>query len=126
MRFLLDTHLILWAADRPQRLEPAMELVRQGERLLSAASAWELAVKQGRGRLDLGMSVSEFFRRSLFELAARAVDISASHAAAVEHLPHLHRDPFDRLLVVQAAQLGATLLTADRALAAYGPVVRVV
>ena len=126
MRFLLDTHLILWAADRPERLGPVLALASDGERLLSAASAWELGIKQGRGKIDLGMSVAEFFRQSLVELRARAVDVTPDHAAEVEHLPDVHRDPFDRLLVVQARQLGATLLTADRTLAAYGPVVQIV
>lgn len=126
MKYLLDTHLILWGANQPERLGPALALATGGERLISAASAWELGIKQGRGKIDLGMSVSEFFRRSLIELRARAVDVTSEHAAAVEHLPHVHRDPFDRLLVVQARQIGATLLTADRTLAAYGPVVHVV
>ena len=109
MRYLLDTHLVLWAADRPDKLGPALELASGGERLLSAASAWELAIKQARGKLHLGMPVSDFFRRSLAELRAQVVDITASHAAAVEHLPDVHRDPFDRLLVAQAQELGATL-----------------
>ena len=126
MTFLLDTHLILWAADQPERLAPVLDLASSQDRLLSAASAWELAIKQSRGKLVLGMSVSDFFRRSAIELGGTVVDVTASHAAAVEHLPHVHRDPFDRLLVAQATELGATLLTADRTLAAYGPVVRLV
>ena len=126
MRYLLDTHLMLWAADSPERLGPALEPVLSNERLFSAASAWELAIKQARGKLRLGMPVADFFRRSLAELGAQAVDITVDHAAAVEHLPDVHRDPFDRLLVAQAQQLGATLLTADRTLAAYGSFVQVV
>jgi PIN domain nuclease of toxin-antitoxin system len=126
VRYLFDTHLILWGADRPERLGPALERTSEGERLLSAASAWELAIKQGLGKLDLGMPVSDFFRRSLIELGARAVEVTVGHASAVEHLPAVHRDPFDRLLVAQASLLDATLLTADRTLAAYGSVVEIV
>ena len=86
-------------------------------------SARELAIKQGQGTLDLDVPVRQFFRSPLRELAATELSVVAEHPAAVETLPAIHRDAFDRLLVVQAEQQGA-LLTADRTLAAYGSFVR--
>jgi PIN domain nuclease of toxin-antitoxin system len=127
VKLLLDTHVLLWAATTPDRLGSAEQLVRDAElRLLSAASAWELAIKQGLGKVDLGMPVGAWMERALRELLARPLDISVDHAAAVEQLPSHHRDPFDRLLVVQAQQEGAVLLTADRALLPYGSAVHLV
>ena len=89
-------------------------------------SAWELAIKQGQGKLDLGVPVRQFSRRALRELGATEFSVVSEHTSAVETLPTIHRDPFDRLLVVQAEQRGAQLLTADRTLAAYGSFVRLV
>ena len=127
MTLLLDTQLIVWAGLAPERLgEGTRELLAQTDLLVSAASAWELAIKQGQGKLDLGGPVSAYFGRAARELGATQLSVTAGHAAAVETLPLIHRDPFDRLLVVQAREVGATLLTADRTLAAYGSVVRVV
>lgn len=122
----MDTHVLLWAASAPERLGPGAEVLGGADRLISVASVWELAIKQGLGKVDLGMPVGRWIQRATTELAAQILDISAAHAAAVEQLPPVHRDPFDRLLVVQASLEGAILLTGDFALAAYGPVVRVV
>ena len=122
---LLDTHVLLWAASAPDRLGASLEEVTSAEqRLISAASTWELAIKASLGRLDLGTEVRAWMRRALRELHARPLSITADHAAAVEHLPPVHRDPFDRLLVAQALQEGAILLTADRVLLQYGDMVR--
>ena len=126
MSLLVDTQLIVWSGLTPERLGGTADLLAEEDLFLSAASAWELAIKQGNGKLDLGVPVRQFFRDALRELAATEVAITADLATAVERLPQIHRDPFDRLLVVQAGQLGATLLTADRVLAAYGSIVRVV
>ena len=122
----MDTHVLLWAASAPERLGPGAEVLGGADRLISVASVWELAIKQGLGKVDLGMPIGVWIQRATTELAAQILDISAAHAAAVEQLPPVHRDPFDRLLVVQASLEGAILLTGDFALAAYGPVVRVV
>jgi PIN domain nuclease of toxin-antitoxin system len=126
MRLLMDTHVLLWAASAPERLGPTADDLAAADRLISVASVWELALKQGLGKVDLGMPVGRWIHRATTELAAQILDIGASHAAAVEQLPPLHRDPFDRLLVVQASLEGAILLTGDSALTAYGSVVRLV
>jgi PIN domain nuclease of toxin-antitoxin system len=124
MRVLLDTHVLLWAATAPERLGLDLELVSTSERLLSVASVWELAVKQALGKVDLGMAVGAWVTRAAAALAMEILEIKVEHAAAVEHLQPLHRDPFDRMLVAQAGHEHAVLLTRDTALAAYGPVVR--
>jgi PIN domain nuclease of toxin-antitoxin system len=122
----MDTHVLLWAASAPERLGSSTDALQTADRLISVASVWELAIKQGLGKVDLGMPVARWIHRAATELAAQILDISAAHAAAVEQLPPIHRDPFDRLLVVQASLEGAILLTGDSALTAYGSVVRLV
>lgn len=125
-RFLLDTNVLLYAASDPTRLGQSVELLRTGQTFVSAASTWELAIKQSIGKLDLRMPVARWITHAIRELALDPVDITTVHAARVETLPMIHRDPFDRLLVAQAEDLGAELLTTDRTLAAYGSVVRLV
>ncbi|HEU0104102.1 MAG TPA: type II toxin-antitoxin system VapC family toxin [Mycobacteriales bacterium] len=127
MRLLLDTHVIIWAASRPERLGRWHDAVVQADRRwMSAASTWELALKAGLGKLDLGMDVGAWTTRAVEQLQLTPLDIRAGHAAAVQHLPPVHRDPFDRLLIATARLEGAVLLTADRALAAYGRPVEVI
>jgi PIN domain nuclease of toxin-antitoxin system len=127
MRLLLDTQLLVWAGLAPERIsEETRGILETADLLASAVTVWELAIKQGQDKLDLGSPVGTYFRRAVRELGATEVSVTVDQAAAVETLPMVHRDPFDRLLVVQARDLGATLLTADRTLAAYGSVVQVV
>ncbi|HMA46557.1 MAG TPA: type II toxin-antitoxin system VapC family toxin [Frankiaceae bacterium] len=127
MKILLDTHVLLWAASSPERLGPWQQNVLDAEqRLLSAASVWELAIKQGLGKLDLRVDVQAWVRRAVEELYLQPLDITADHAAAVEHLPAVHRDPFDRVLVAQARSERAVLLTADRTLLGYGDTIHLI
>ncbi len=124
MKLLLDTHIVVWAAAAPERLGRDRALIEESDRIMSAASAWELAVKQGLGKVDLGEAVRAWFPRAARELDATLLSISPAHAAAVEALPPIHRDPFDRVLVAQAQIDGLILLTADDTLSEYGPSVR--
>ncbi|SNS85670.1 PIN domain nuclease, a component of toxin-antitoxin system (PIN domain) [Geodermatophilus saharensis] len=127
MRLLLDTHVVVWATHRSARLGVGRQLVLDADqRLLSAVCVWELAIEQGLGKLTLGSDVRTWTRRAAAELALDHLPVTAEHAAAVEHLPDVHRDPFDRLLVAQAVAEGAVLLPADTRLAGYGDAVRVV
>ncbi len=127
MKVLLDTHVVVWATHRSVRLGAARELVLDADqRLLSAVCVWELAVKQRLGKLSLGSDVRTWTRRVATELVLDHLPVTAEHATAVEHLPDVHRDPFDRLLVAQAVAEGAVLLTADERLTAYGDAVRLV
>ena len=127
MRVLLDTHVLVWAATTPERLGPSSDLLADADvRLVSAVSVWELAIKQRLGKLSVGPDVRTWTRRVTTELVLEHLPVTADHAAAVEHLPDVHRDPFDRLLVAQAVAEGAVLLTADDRLREYGDVVRLV
>ncbi len=128
MNLLLDTHLLLWAAGDPERLSAeARRLIEEPLNTLhfSAASIWEIAIKSGLGREDFRVQ-PRVLRRGLFENGYVELAVNSAHAVAIDHLPPIHRDPFDRLLLAQAEAEGFTLLTADDRLARYpGPVLRV-
>ena len=125
--YVLDTHVLIWTSTTPERLGTAEQLLADADRrFLSAVCVWELAIKQRLGKLSLGSEVRAWSRRVTTELALDHLPVTAEHAASVEHLPDVHRDPFDRLLVAQAVAEGAVLLTADDRLAPYGDVVRLV
>jgi PIN domain nuclease of toxin-antitoxin system len=127
VRVLLDTHVLVWAATTPERLGADLAVVEDADRrIVSAVCVWELAIKQRLGKLSLGSDVRTWMRRVTSELVLDHLAVTADHAAAVEHLPDVHRDPFDRLLVAQAVAEGAVLLTSDHRLTAYGDAVRLV
>ena len=119
LRLLLDTHTWIWWQTDDGRLgKNARRLILESDDAsVSAASVWEMSIKAGMGRLKVprNLSVSEHITASGFEV----LSVSGEHADAVRHLPLLHRDPFDRMLVAQALVDGLTILTADTAVAAY-------
>ena len=125
MKLLLDTHLLLWAAGDPARLTAeTLALLEAPENTLcfSAASLWEITIKRGLGRDDFQVE-PHLLQRGLLDNAYIEVPIRSEHAIAVANLPPIHKDPFDRILVAQAATEGITLLTADELVARYpGPV----
>ena len=128
MKLLLDTHLLLWAAGDPRRLSAearALIVDTKNELIFSAASLWEIVIKRGLGREDFRVD-ARLLRRALLDNAYAELAIAAAHALAVESLPALHSDPFDRMLIAQATVEGLTLLTSDGVVARYaGPVRRV-
>jgi PIN domain nuclease of toxin-antitoxin system len=125
MKFLLDTHLLLWAAGQPNRLSStARKLVENPahELLFSAASVWEVAIKRGLGRDDFQID-PRLLRRGLLDNGYSELPILSEHVVAIESLPPFHKDPFDRLLIAQATVEGFALLTSDSVVARYrGPV----
>jgi PIN domain nuclease of toxin-antitoxin system len=127
VRLLVDTHLIVWGADDPARVpRPAREALLAAERLVfSVASLWEVSIKVARGRSGIRTDPGEL-RAGLLRSGYEELPVTAPHALAILGLPLLHGDPFDRLLVAQARAENLILLTADRALEAYGPPVHVV
>jgi PIN domain nuclease of toxin-antitoxin system len=128
MKLLLDTHLLLWAAGEPGRLPArARALIKDlaNELIFSAASLWEIAIKCRLGRHDFRVD-PRLLRRGLLDNSYGELPITSEHAVAVESLPPLHKDPFDRILVAQATVEGITLLTSDPLVAQYrGPVRKV-
>ena len=128
MKVLLDTHVLLWAAGVQARLpQEARELIEDPdtELVFSAASLWEVAIKSGLGRDDFRVD-ARLLRRGLLENGYTELAVTGSHAVAVDSLPPLHKDPFDRILVAQAQVEGILLLTADSAVASYGGSIRMV
>lgn len=128
MRLLLDTHLLLWTVIQPDRLAmPARRMIEDTANDLhfSVVSIWEVAIKRSLGRADFNVD-SHVLRRSLLDSRYEEVVVEGTHAVAVESLPLLHKDPFDRLLVAQAMVEGIVLLTSDAHLARYpGPIRKV-
>lgn len=122
MRLLLDTHAFLWWIAADGRLSPrASELIADGSNqvLVSAASAWELVLKSGLGRVEVPMPVDRFFTAQLEANAFLPLPIHMRHALGLERLPDVHRDPFDRILVAQAVAEDLTLVSRDRVLREY-------
>jgi len=124
VRLLLDTHIALWAITDDPKLSPkARKLIANpaNEVCVSAASVWEIAIKHALARGGLndmpvsGAEALQYFREAGYVV----VDISGTDTAAVETLPTLHADPFDRLLIAQAMMVPFRLLTHDPRVAAY-------
>lgn len=127
MRLLYDTHVVMWAQLDPERLRGAREVMDAAdERWISSAVVWELAIKAALGKLAISSDATSWTARARKELKARSLDIGPHHAGAVQHLPPIHRDPFDRLMVAQAAEEGLTFLTFDAVLQEYGDHVHVI
>ena len=126
MRLLLDTHLLLWAAGTPERLPPgARELLDHPENVpvFSSASLWEAAIKLGLGRRDFRVD-ARLLRRGLLDNGNDELPITGEHAVALDGLPPIHKDPFDRMLIAQSMVEGITLLTADPLIAQYPAPIR--
>ncbi|MDE0195481.1 MAG: type II toxin-antitoxin system VapC family toxin [bacterium] len=119
MRILIDTQILIWAADGDHRdVLPgdARRLIEDHSNRLffSAVSIWEVVLKARRLNID-----PRQFRHGLLEAGYEEVAVTGQHAAAVDLLPRIHADPFDRLLVAQSQIAGLTLLTADVTLGRY-------
>ena len=126
MKLLLDTHLLLWAAGQPDRMPSAARKLLEdpeNELIFSAASLWEIAIKRSLGREDFRVD-ARLLRRGLLENGYRELEIEGEHAVAIDALPPIHKDPFDRILVAQSMIEGIMLLTTDHQLAQYSAPVR--
>lgn len=122
MKLLLDTHVLLWAAGNPARLSEAARnllLAQDNQLVFSSASIWEASIKASLGRDDFRVDTRRLWRMLLAN-GYRELPLTGEHAVVVEHLPWLHKDPFDRILIAQSRVEGMTLLTADKSVADYG------
>jgi PIN domain nuclease of toxin-antitoxin system len=122
MRLLLDTHAFLWFVMGDARLSaPARSAIEdaQNERLLSAASAWEMAIKLSIGKLTLRQPLKDFLTVQLASNRISLLPISVPHICLVPELPFIHRDPFDRLLIAQALVEQCVLVSVDAQIAQY-------
>ena len=126
MKALLDTHLLLWNAGRPDRLSAEARRIidsADSELYFSAASLWEIAIKTSLGRSDFSVD-ARLLRRGLLDHGFAELPVTGEHAVAIDGLPPIHKDPFDRILVAQAKVEGITLLTSDNTVARYGGAIR--
>lgn len=120
---LLDTQAMLWFFwDDPQLSAEAKAAIEDADhrKLVSVASCWEVAIKVGLGKLELGESSRTFLPREVARNNFELLNITLDHATAVEGLPLHHRDPFDRLLIAQSTVENLRVVGADPAFDAYG------
>lgn len=118
---MLDTHILLWVAQGSEQLSnKARSLIENPENQLyfSAASLWEISIKNKLGRADFKVDLA-VLRRNLLDNGFEEMAINSAHAIGVDALPNIHKDPFDRMLVAQTAVEGITLMTADSVVAEY-------
>ena len=125
MKLLLDTQVLLWAAGNSKRLSAsARKLLNDpgNELCFSAASLWEITIKNSLGRKDFRVE-PRVLRRGLLDNGYTELPVTSQLAVGVDGLPDIHLDPFDRLLLAQALSEGITLVTGDSLLATYpGPI----
>lgn len=119
MKLLLDTHLLLWAANNHHNLsDEARTLITHPENMLffSLASLWEVTIKDALGRKDFQVNI-HLLRRQLLDNEYNELPILSEHVAMLSHLPAIHKDPFDHILIAQAMSQGMLLLTSDNHIA---------
>ena len=128
MKLLLDTHIVIWAAFTPDRLsQSAQSLImdEENELLFSPVNLWEVAIKRALGRRDFQFD-SRVLRSNLLLNGYHELPITSQHAVAIDQLPDIHKDPFDRLLIAQSMVEGILLLTSDPTVAKYPAPVKLV
>jgi len=121
MRYLLDTHILIWAAGDIGFLPGTVRAIIEdtgNELLFSPASIWETAIKNAKGRSDFRADPRVLSSR-LLESGYVELAISSAHAIAIAALPPIHKDPFDRILVAQALEEDVPLITVDRMVLQY-------
>jgi len=123
MRYLLDTHTLIWAAFEEERISVHVrELIGSPEHelMVSAASAWEITTKFRRGRIPHAQFLAEHFVESVTSSGYHLLAISVEHALLAGSMPGSHKDPFDRMLAAQAIHEDVPLLSNDAQLDAFG------
>lgn len=127
MKILLDTHVLLWTSETPERLSGhTLQLLddEQNELFFSIISLWEIGVKRALGRADFWFD-PRVLRSEALANGWKELPLLGEHVLAIKDLPKLHRDPFDRMLVCQALTEGMSLLTNDSLLFEYPvPIIR--
>jgi PIN domain nuclease of toxin-antitoxin system len=127
MRLLLDTHTFIWFFRGDSKLSATAKLLIENmdnEVLLSKASAWEIAIKQGVGKLNFGLPFKDILVEKLYENRVEMLDISLDHIEILASLPLHHRDPFDRLIIAQGIVENIPIVSADAMFDTY-PIQRI-
>ncbi len=124
---LLDTHTVIWFFQADPRLSASAKALIEdpaNRKLVSIATCWEVAIKIGLGKLNLGEPSRPYLERAIAGNNFELLPITLEHATTVEGLPLHHKDPFDRLLIAQAIIEGIPIICADSAFDAY-PIARI-
>lgn len=116
--YLIDTHILLWWVSENKKLTKSLRTIIENpdnEIWVSTVTVWEIAIKKSLNKLQAPDNLKEILELNSFNLLSLSID----HALAVEHLPHIHNDPFDRLLIAQAIVENLTFITADELIHKY-------
>ena len=122
VRYLIDTHIFIWADSDPQKLSPQVRSIIQNPQnqiYLSTVSLWEMQIKHNLGKLELSIPLSQIISDIKNEQLYNLLDIQAKHILSLEQLPDIHKDPFDRLLIAQANTEHMILITDDTKIVQY-------
>jgi PIN domain nuclease of toxin-antitoxin system len=122
MRLLLDSHTLIWSADRPDQVPAtAMSALTDptNDLPVSAATLWEMAIKFSLGKLALSLQYRQWMDRAMTDLGLTLLPITLDHTEAQAGMPWHHRDPFDRLIAAQALVEGLPLVSGDPIFDAY-------
>ena len=123
MRLLLDTHTLFWSVDNPSKVSATAMAALQdsnNDRLLSAATIWELAIKVGQGKIALSMPYGQWMATAIADLKLEILPVTVEYAERQSALPPHHKDPFDRLMISQALVDGIAIVSSDVAFDSYG------
>jgi len=122
LRYLLDTHTLLWITQDSDQLAPKVKKIfldEKNEILLSTISLWEIAIKISLEKLKLPSNLDEFIKNHIIRNGIKIVNFEANHICQLENLPFHHRDPFDRALAAYCIQEKIPLLTKDKIFKKY-------
>jgi PIN domain nuclease of toxin-antitoxin system len=122
MKLLLDTHAFIWWDSTPDRLSERVRGMLQDARhdiLFSVVSAWEMQIKHQLGKLELRLPLGEIIEEQRRINMMDVLPVKLKHVLALDSLPALHRDPFDRLLIAQASVAEASLVSSDTVVSQY-------
>jgi PIN domain nuclease of toxin-antitoxin system len=123
MRVLIDSHSMIWAVDDPTQLSAVATTTLQdpaNDLVVSAATLWEIAIKAALGKLPLSLPYRQWMDTAVADLGLAVLPITLDHTERLVGLPFHHRDPFDRLIAVQALVEAIPLVSADAIFDAYG------
>lgn len=127
MRLLLDTHTLLWFfMGNSQLTDQVRDLIEdtQNQKLIGVASVWEMAIKQSQNKLNLQNNAADYIEEKIKWSDFELLPIHLNHLRLLSHLPFYHKDPFDRLLIVQSIEENIPILSKDIAFDAY-PIQRI-
>jgi PIN domain nuclease of toxin-antitoxin system len=119
MKLLLDTHVLIWWADQPEKLSHAALEDEANDLLLSVASVWEMQIKIQLGKLKVNLPLKDLIKNQQETNDLTVLPVTLTHVLALNALPLHHKDPFDRLLIAQSIEEDLTLVSTDSQFSDY-------